>query len=72
MPFQRSISWLKAARKEFEGFPLEVRIDIEAALIIAARGGKADTAKGIPLDRMIFIGDSDGDYRAAVQLGLPL
>ena len=25
---------------------------------------------GIPLDRMIFIGDSDADYRAAVQLGM--
>lgn len=25
---------------------------------------------GIPLERMIFVGDSDGDYRAATQLGM--
>lgn len=26
---------------------------------------------GVPLERMIFVGDSDSDYRAAVQLGIP-
>src|SRR5262249_18097709 len=26
---------------------------------------------GIPLERMIFVGDSDSDYRAATQLGIP-
>lgn len=41
----RPISWLKGARREFEDFPTEVRIDAETALTLAARGGKADTAK---------------------------
>jgi phage-related protein len=41
----RAISWLKGARRDFEAFPSEVRIDAETALTIAARGGKADTAK---------------------------
>jgi phage-related protein len=41
----RSISWLKAARKEFERFPQEARSLMLVALTIAARGGKADTAK---------------------------
>jgi phage-related protein len=41
----RPISWLKAARKEFEQFPQEVQRAMLAALAIAARGGKADTAK---------------------------
>jgi phage-related protein len=41
----RRISWLKVARKEFEEFPAEVQIDMATALTIAARGGKADTAK---------------------------
>jgi phage-related protein len=41
----RPISWLKGARRDFEDFPIEVRIDAETALTIAARGGKADTAK---------------------------
>ena len=41
----RNTSWLKGAKQEFEGFPTEVRIDVETALSIAARGGKADTAK---------------------------
>jgi phage-related protein len=45
MPLQRTISWLKAARKQFAEFPLEVRIDIETSLIVAARGGKSDTSK---------------------------
>jgi phage-related protein len=41
----RAISWLKGAIRDFEDFPDEVRIDAEAALTVAARGGKADTAK---------------------------
>ena len=41
----RRISWLKAARKEFDGFPREVQIDMATALTEAARGRKADTAK---------------------------
>jgi phage-related protein len=41
----RPTSWIKAAKRDFEDFPTEVRIDAETALSIASRGGKADTAK---------------------------
>jgi phage-related protein len=41
----RPISWLKAAEKEFLTFPREVQLDMRTALTVAARGGKADTAK---------------------------
>jgi phage-related protein len=41
----RQISWLKPALKDFQGFPLAVQQDAAQALSIAARGGKADTAK---------------------------
>ena len=41
----RAISWIKAARKEFESFPALVRLDILAALEIAAEGRKSDIAK---------------------------
>jgi phage-related protein len=41
----RRISWLKAARKEFDDFPQGVQIDMATALTEAARGRKADTAK---------------------------
>ena len=41
----RPISWIKAARREFENFPLEARTICLTALTIAAEGGKADIAK---------------------------
>ncbi len=41
----RPISWVRAARKTFELFPLAVRIEAADALSIAAEGGKADSAK---------------------------
>jgi phage-related protein len=41
----RPISWIKAARKEFEKFPEAARIEAETALGIAAEGRKADNAK---------------------------
>lgn len=41
----RPISWIKAARKEFEDFPEGARLEILWALTIAAEGGKADIAK---------------------------
>jgi phage-related protein len=41
----RPISWIKAARREFEQFPTEVQLEAEIALGIAAEGRKADTAK---------------------------
>ena len=45
MIFIRQISWLKGALRDFQAFPLEVQEDAAQALSIAARGGKADTAK---------------------------
>ena len=43
----RQLSWVKAARKEFEKFPLGARREIEIALTLAAEGRKADTAKHV-------------------------
>jgi phage-related protein len=41
----RPISWVKAARKEFEKFPEGSQTEILRALTIAAEGQKADIAK---------------------------
>ena len=41
----RPISWIKAARKDFEKFPLEAQTTCLHALTMAAEGGKADIAK---------------------------
>lgn len=41
----RPISWIKAARKEFEKFPAEAQTICLTALVVAAEGGKADIAK---------------------------
>ena len=41
----RPISWVSAARKEFEGFPEGAQAVCLSALTIAADGGKADIAK---------------------------
>ncbi len=41
----RPISWIKAARKDFERFPSSVREICLVALTVAAEGGKADIAK---------------------------
>ena len=41
----RPISWIKAARSEFENFPLDAQTICLTALTIAAEGGKADIAK---------------------------
>lgn len=74
----RAISWLKAARKEFEKFPAEAQATMLAALTIAAEGGKADIAKpfkgvdgGVWEIALKHRGDA---YRTiyAVQLGLDL
>lgn len=45
MPNARKISWIKAARKDFEDFPEGVQSDMLDALTIAAAGGKSDKAK---------------------------
>jgi len=41
----RPISWVKAARNDFEGFPEGARLEILRALTIAAEGWNADNAK---------------------------
>jgi phage-related protein len=41
----RKISWIKAARKDFEDFPKHVQGDMLDALTVAAEGGKSEKAK---------------------------
>jgi phage-related protein len=41
----RPISWIKAARKDFEKFPAEAQTIFLRALTVAAEGEKADIAK---------------------------
>lgn len=55
----RQISWIKAARKDFERFPLDAQDICLTALTIAAEGGKADIAKP-------FIGLGAGVFEIAL------
>lgn len=41
----RQVSWLKAALRDFEEFPDDVKSDMLDALTVAAEGGKSDKAK---------------------------
>ncbi len=41
----RPISWIKAARKDFEDFPVPVQTETIRALIVAAEGRMADGVK---------------------------
>jgi phage-related protein len=41
----RLVSWIKAALKDFQGFPEDAQAAVLTALTIAADGGKADVAK---------------------------
>jgi phage-related protein len=74
----RPISWLKGAKRDFKDFPAEVRIDAETALTIAARGGKADTAKPFKgIDGGVFeiaMKNRGNAYRIiyAVQIGVEI
>ena len=74
----RPISWLKGAQKDLEAFPIEVQLDVRTALALAARGGKADTAKPFKgVDGGIFeiaLKHRGNAYRViyAVQLGTAL
>jgi phage-related protein len=50
MRHARPVSWIKAARKEFEQFPEDVQSDMRDALTLAAEGqmsGKAKPFKGV-------------------------
>ena len=49
-PRTRPVSWIRAARNEFEKFPAGAQSICLAALTIAAEGGKADVAK--PMSRL--------------------
>lgn len=71
----RPVSWIKAALREFEGFPEGAKAVCLAALTIAAEGGKADMVKpmrgmgsGVFEIALAFRGDA---FRVvyAVQLG---
>src|SRR5262245_4342112 len=71
----RQVSWIKAARKDFEEFPADAQTTMLLALTIAAEGGKADIAKpmhGLGSGVMEIALKHRGDaYRAvyALQLG---
>ncbi|MBV8525174.1 MAG: type II toxin-antitoxin system RelE/ParE family toxin [Acetobacteraceae bacterium] len=41
----RPVAWIKAARKDFEAFPLEVQLEAARALTIIAEGGMPQLAK---------------------------
>ncbi len=41
----RPVSWISAARKSFDTFPVDVQMAFFSALHIAADGGKAESAK---------------------------
>ena len=75
MSFVRPVSWVKAARKDFESFPLDVQKRALFALSIAAAGGKADIVKplkGFGTGVMEIVIKSRGDaFRVvyAVQIG---
>lgn len=56
----RPVSWIKAARNDFEAFPQVAQTEILRALTIAAEGRKADTAK--PL-----IGFGSGVFEVALK-----
>jgi phage-related protein len=74
----RPISWIKAARKDFEKFPVDAQAICLTALTIAAENGKADIAKpltglgsGIFEIALRFRGDA---FRVvyAVQIGIEI
>jgi phage-related protein len=74
----RPISWIKAARKDFDQFPSGAQDICLAALTIAAEGGKADIVKplsglgpGVFEIALPYRGDA---FRVvyAVQIGLDL
>ena len=60
----RPISWIRAARKDFEKFPREAQSICLTALTVAAEGGKADIAK--PMQ-----GLGSGIFEIALPRGMP-
>ena len=41
----RPVSWIKAARRDFEDFPAGAQIEVRRALTVVAEGGHPDIAK---------------------------
>ncbi|HUK07144.1 MAG TPA: type II toxin-antitoxin system RelE/ParE family toxin [Stellaceae bacterium] len=41
----RPISWIRAARRDFENFPGEAQLEFRRALAVVAEGGHPDVAK---------------------------
>ncbi|MBI3420173.1 MAG: type II toxin-antitoxin system RelE/ParE family toxin [Proteobacteria bacterium] len=56
----RTISWVKAARRDFEKFPMEVQLEMRRALTVAAEGRKGDKVKP-------FKGVDGGVFEIALQ-----
>ncbi|MFZ0930073.1 MAG: type II toxin-antitoxin system RelE/ParE family toxin [Syntrophobacteraceae bacterium] len=56
----RPISWIKAARRDFEEFPDDVQGDMLSALTIAAEGSKSDKTK-------LFKGVDGGVFEIALR-----
>ena len=71
----RPISWIKAARKDFEAFPPAVQMEGLRSLTVAAEGSKADNVKplkGLDSGVMEIVLKHRGDaFRVvyAVQIG---
>src|SRR2546427_393920 len=71
----RPVSWIKAARRDFETFPQSVKVEVLRALTVAAEGRKADNAK--PLHGLgsgifeVMASDRSDTYRVvyALQIG---
>ena len=75
MTLARTVSWVKAAKRDFESFPPAVRIAAERALLVAAAGGNADFSKPLKGFRdgvfEVLLKQRGDAYRVvyAVQLG---
>jgi phage-related protein len=41
----RPVQWVRAARKDFEAFPLGAQVELGRALTVVAEGGHPDIAK---------------------------
>jgi phage-related protein len=74
----RPVSWIKAARRDFEQFPIDVQSDMQDALTLAADGemsGKAKPMKGFDGGVFEIALRHRGDaYRAiyAVKIGVDI
>lgn len=58
----RNISWIRAARRDFEDFPKDVQSDMLDALTVAAEGGKSESEKAKP-----FKGVDGGVFEIAMR-----